>query len=862
MYLVRGVLALGFILQTATGESASTKAIAVRLIVVDSAGEAEKILDRLKAGDDFAVLAREKSVDATAIDGGLLGEVDPATLRPELRDALQGVEPGHFSKIAKIPLGYAILEVLRPNELSGRESAARARQAAVTAAASVRYAPDVSGLVDTENVLLQFPKPEGWEQNLQATCEVRRRSIEGAMKDVATFVTPAKQQSLLHNKNVKPIDMMQAYASAAQFYAYQGQMAEAITQWEKASRIAAEYIPQAVPAATEALGIAYLHKADMDNAVFRHPGERCLFPMPSSARYTQTASSEKAVQYFLRYLSQQPGDLEVKWLLNIALMTLGRYPGGVPREYLLPPSAFDSPEDIGRFEDVAPQVGLGNFEMAGGVIVDDFDNDGLLDVMISSFNNCVPLRFFHNNGNGTFTDRAKEAGLLDQLGGLNVIQADYNNDGCMDFLVLRGGWEFAHRRSLLRNNCDGTFTDVTKEAGLAIPATASQTAVWADINNDGLLDLFVGNEKGPAQLFLNKGDGTFQDISHAAGIDRTAYTKAVVAADYDNDGYVDFYVSNFTSLNFLYHNNHDGTFTEIAEQAGVQGTGRSFGAWFFDYDNDGRPDLFVTSYYMSIDETARTYLGLPHNAGTLKLYKNLGNGVFRDVTEETKLDRVFMPMGANFGDVDNDGYLDIYLGTGNPSYGSVIPNVLLRNHDGKFFVDITASSGTGDLHKGHGVAFADIDNDGDEDLFAEIGGATPGDSHAFRLFENPGNGNDWISLRLVGVKANRSAIGARIKLTVKNEGAGVRSIYRTVGSGGSFGASPLEQHIGLGKSAEILGIEIVWPGGGGAAQTFSHVDKNQAIEVKEFAREFTKIVRRPYRLGGAKAAAVAAGVQR
>ena len=231
----------------------------------------------------------------------------------------------------------------------------------------------------------------------------------------------------------------------------------------------------------------------------------------------------------------------------------------------------------------------------------------------------------------------------------------------------------------------------------------------------------------------------------------------------------------------------------------MQGTGKSFAAWFFDYDNDGWPDLFVASYFVSVEETVQTYLGLPHNAGTLKLYKNLGNGAFRDVTEQTALDRVFMPMGANFGDVDNDGYLDIYLGTGNPSYASVVPNVLLRNREGKSFVDITASSGTGELHKGHGVAFADIDNDGDEDIITSMGGVTPGDRHAFRLFENPGNGNDWISLRLVGTKANRAAIGAGIKVAVKNAGAGTRSIYRTVGSGGSFGASPLQQHIGLGK---------------------------------------------------------------
>jgi ASPIC and UnbV/FG-GAP-like repeat len=193
----------------------------------------------------------------------------------------------------------------------------------------------------------------------------------------------------------------------------------------------------------------------------------------------------------------------------------------------------------------------------------------------------------------------------------------------------------------------------------------------------------------------------------------------------------------------------------------------------------------------------------------------------------------------------------MYLGTGNPSYASLLPNVMLRNHDGKFFVDVTASSGTGELHKGHAVAFADIDNDGDEDLLEEVGGAVPGDAHAFRLFENPGNGNDWISLHLVGVKTNRAAIGARIKVTVENEGQGQRSIYKTVNSGGSFGASPLQQHIGLGKSARVVDLEIWWPTSN-TRQHFTRIQKNQWFEIKEFAKDYTKLDRHPYRLGGPK----------
>ena len=286
-------------------------------------------------------------------------------------------------------------------------------------------------------------------------------------------------------------------------------------------------------------------------------------------------------------------------------MMLGKYPDGVPPRHLIPPTAFAAVDDVGRFTDVAPQAGLNVFASAGGVIVDDLAGNGRFDVVTSNFYSCGPLHYFGNNGDGTFTERTSAAGLTNQVGGLNIVQTDYNNDGCKDILVLRGGWEVPQRKSLLRNNCDGTFTDVTSASGLAKPATSTQTAVWADINNDGLLDLFVGNENGTSQLFLNRGGSTFEDISRFAGIDRVAFTKGVTAADYDNDGFVDLYVSNFNGNNFLYRNNHDNTFTELARAAGVTGPGHGFATWFFDYDNDGWPDLFATSYFTSVDESVR-----------------------------------------------------------------------------------------------------------------------------------------------------------------------------------------------------------------------------------------------------------------
>jgi tetratricopeptide (TPR) repeat protein len=828
--------------QSATSESqARPKVLALQVIVVSTPEQATQVLLRLNAGYDFAALAKEKSIDPTAESGGYMGRMNPDSLRPELREALKGLGPGQVSPITRIPLGYAILKVIAESKATEIEDAPKARLQAMSAYGSVVYSPVISGFGEAEEAFNRFPKAKGWQQDSVLTCQMRTESLATATGRLENLFAPANRRAM---EQQKPLDVMQEHFALGELYSYQGKMDPAIDQYLEAYRIAQEKVPAAIPQMDFTLGIAYLHSSEMVNDAYRAPGEKCLFPMRPGNGFTKGSDSQTAIQYFLKYLEQKPQALDARWLLNLAYATLGSYPNGVPAKYLIPLVAFESKESVGRFVDVAPLVGLDTFSMAGGTIVDDFENNGRLDVVTSSMDMCQPLRYFHNNGDGTFSDRAREAGLAKQLGGLNIIQTDYNNDGCLDILVLRGGWEFPQSVSLLKNNCNGTFSDVTRASGLGNPPTASQTAVWADINNDGLLDLFIGNEGGGNQLFLNKGDGTFEDISHAAGIDKPGVTKSVVAADYDNDGFVDFYVTSYLGENRLYHNNHDNTFTDVAAEAGVLGPGRSFVAWFFDYDNCGWPDLFVNSYFISVDESMRTYLGLPHNAGTLKLYKNLGNGTFKDVTVETGLDKVFMPMGSNFGDIDNDGFLDIYLGNGNPSYASELPHVLLRNHEGKYFVDVTVSSGTGELHKGHGVAFADVQRHGFEDILTETGGAVPGDRHAFRLFANPGNRNDWINLKLVGVKSNRPAIGARIKITVENQEQGQRSIYRTVGSGGSFGASPFEQHIGLGKSARIESVEVLWPASD-VRQVFTGVGKNQFLEIREDAKEIKRLDRRP-----------------
>lgn len=810
------------------------------IIVTPTMAGAQSVIKRLRSGTDFAVLAKEESIDASAVDGGYIGDLDASQLRAELRNAAQQLKVGELSDVVKIPSGFAILKAL-PAAMPMSDINPK-RISSLVGTGAIRYGAQVSGLNEADAAFLNYSRQIDWNRDLARTCELRNQSLEAAKETVAGILGSGD----ISGDVVKQI---QGLSVLAQLYGYSGEMEKSIAEWKTAYDLAQTVDPKYLPNLEESLGAAYLHESEMDNDIYRGSRDLDIFPpLHPRESYGKKDASRHAIEYFEKYLEHRPDDLEVRWLLNLAYMTLGEYPSGVPQAFLISEKDFHSRQNVGRFVDVAPAAGLNTFRDAGGVIVDDFDNDGLLDVVVSSMYVCDPIRFFHNNGDGTFSDRTKEAGLSGQLGGLNIVQADYNNDGCMDILVLRGGWEFPQRKSLLRNNCDGTFTDVTDATGLGATVTQTQAAAWADIDNDGNLDLFIANENAPAQLFHNKGDGTFEEIGHLAGIDQTAFSKGVAAADYDGDGLIDFYVTNQNGVNFLYHNNGNRTFTEVARQAGVQAPSFSFATWFFDYDNDGWPDLFVTSYLSAIDESLKTYVGGPHNAETLKLYRNKHDGTFEDVTAQVGLDKVFMPMGANFGDIDNDGYLDIYLGVGQPSFTALLPHVLLRNDGGKSFVDVTESSGTGELHKGHGIAFGDLSRRGSEDIVAEIGGAVPADKHALRVFENPGNSNDWLNVHLVGVKSNREALGALIHVTVKNGDAPPRSIYRTVGQTSSFGANPLEQHIGLGPNAQEVSLDVTWPSSG-TRQHFRSVAKNQYIEIKELAPSYTQLERHPFRLG-------------
>ena len=515
-------------------------------------------------------------------------------------------------------------------------------------------------------------------------------------------------------------------------------------------------------AVRESLAIAYLRAAEDANHL-EHQEDTCVRLLSEhSGSYKIRGWSRAAIREYQELLTESPDDLTSRWLLNIAYMTIGEYPARVPPAWLIPPEVFKSDYDIKRFKDVAPQLDLNIEGGAGGCIIEDLDGDGNLDIMISSISldkRTGQLRYFHNNGNGTFSDRTREAGLTGITGGLNISSADYYNDGNVDVFIPRGAWlgsDGHHPASLLRNNGDGTFTDVTGTAGL-FTCSPSHVAVWADFDNDGWVDLFVGNETipgyddvSPCHLFHNNGDGTFTDLADEAGLYLTGWVKGAAWGDFNNDGLPDLYVSRLFEPNVLYRNDgrdRSGTwkFTDVSKPAGVTEPLDSFSCWFWDYDNDGWQDIFVASCSAgdlthTVGDVAADYLGLPFSAERPRLYRNNHDGTFTDVSRQVGLNHPLFVMASNFGDLDNDGWPDMYLGTGGPMFQALMPNRMFRNSEGKSFQDVTIAGGFGDLQKGHGIAFGDLDNDGDQDILAVFGGVYPGDLHQRVLFENPDTG--------------------------------------------------------------------------------------------------------------------------
>ena len=488
-----------------------------------------------------------------------------------------------------------------------------------------------------------------------------------------------------------------------------------------------------------------------------------------------------------------------------------------------------------------------------GLCVADFDGDGFQDIYFVNgrdlYGRGIPAQnaLYRNNGDGTFTDVTDKAGVPGTGYGLGCVWGDYDNDGFPDLYVTQYG-----RNVLYHNNGDGTFTDVTDKAGVGGGNQFHSGATFFDYDRDGRLDLYVGSYvdfgpnsprycnfvdvrtncpptayKGtPNVLYHNNGDGTFTDVTSAADMYQPeGKNLSVGAADYDNDGWPDLFVANDGLNAYLYHNDHNGKFSEIGLLAGMAltGRGKTMAAMCIslgDYDNDGFLDLYISDFQKAADH----------------LWHNDGKGAFEEVSDAAGITTPtlnVLSFGGGFLDYDNDGWLDLFIANGHvypeveqsaqPALYKQI-NTLFHNEGNGKFVDVTRQSGSGlqTPYVGRGVAFADFDNDGFMDVVVGNNGDPP-----LLLHNSGGNGKHFLNFKLVGTKSNRDAMDTRVRVV-----AGGLSQIREVAGGGSYlSQSDLRAHFGLGKAARADTVEVKWPSG--LRQVFQNVEADKFYTIEE-----------------------------
>ncbi|MEP2023914.1 MAG: CRTAC1 family protein [Reichenbachiella sp.] len=595
--------------------------------------------------------------------------------------------------------------------------------------------------------------------------------------------------------------------------------------------------------------LALLRKGEVENCINNHSGQSCIMPIKGDGVHQILEPVQQAIIEYEQLLKYDPNDLQSKWFLNLCHQAIGTYPKKVPIEFLIPQEVFESEVDFPVFKNISMELGVAVNNHAGGASVEDFNNDGLLDIFTTSYSLGEQSHLFINDGQGGFMDQTEAYGLIGMVGGLNNIHADFNNDGLTDIYIMRGAWLAQNGQipnSLLINQ-NGSFSDKTKVAGLYAKAPTGSIAA-ADVNLDGHLDLFVGNEsrrgsKNPSQLYINQGDGTFKDWAPQLGLEINQFIKGAVWGDVNNDRLPDLYLSIYGGKNLLYIN-RGGTdmanwsFEEVSIKAGVNEPIMSFTTWFWDYNQDGYQDIMVFGYdnnypHLIASEVTKDYMGEPFEGEKPRLYKNNGDETFTDVSKQVGLEKLLYVMGGNYGDLNNDGYPDFYLGTGEFNIWASVPNRAFLNVGGNKFADVTTAGEFGQIQKGHGVAFGDVDNDGDQDIYHQVGGAAESDVFQNMLFQNPGFQNNWLTLKLEGTTSNRSAIGAKIEVQIILPSGEQRKVYHYVGTGGSFGANALRAEIGLADAKNVVQVIIEWPDIEKTRQVIKNIEINHSYRIKQ-----------------------------
>lgn len=440
----------------------------------------------------------------------------------------------------------------------------------------------------------------------------------------------------------------------------------------------------------------------------------------------------------------------------------------------------------------------------------DYNNDGNLDLFVTSSEQGTGNFLYLNNGDGTFTAISTGSIVTDGGTATGCVWGDFDNDGWLDLFVANGKLS-ARPNFLYRNNGDGTFANITS-GNIVEDIIVSLAGAWGDYDNDGYIDLFAGNDvPGTDALYRNNGDSTFAAITSGSIVEEGGASVPAAWADYNNDGLLDLFVGNDDGANSLYRNEGNGTFTKITSGSIVEDEAISIGCAWGDYDNDGFQDLFVSNG------------GAPAEQSNV-LYHNKGDGTFESVTSGSIVTDVSHFAGSTWGDYDNDGFLDLfvcrYSGEGNALYHN--------NGDGTF-TSMTEGSVVNDGGNAVGCAWGDYDNDGFLDLFV-ANGALTNESQSNVLYRNNGNANRWLKIKLVGTVSNRAAIGAKVRLKATIGGKSASQL-REISTGSGYAGQNTLAHFGLGSATNIDLVRIEWPSG--LVQEIPNVAVGQLLTVIE-----------------------------
>jgi hypothetical protein len=604
-----------------------------------------------------------------------------------------------------------------------------------------------------------------------------------------------------------------------------------------------ETVVQANAPIHELIGLSYVYEALQKQQQRDYPSSANFFLLQENNALEPkvTEALQPAAKTFRRLLTAFPEDAYYGWMNRLLEAWLGQ--GFRPDPFA---EGYFSPHSL-RFRELAGSMGLPHKGMLGGVCVEDFNRDGVYDIISGAIGLNDPLFYYEGDPSGGFRHRSKEALLEGSIGGISIIQGDYNNDGYPDVYVVRGGTLASGGKqpnSLLKNNGDGTFTDVTVQAGL-LDFHPGNHAHFVDYDKDGQLDIFVANESltshfsnaDPCKLFHNNGDGTFTEVSTEVGLDISKMVKGSAWLDVNNDGWLDVYVSIAGDSNRLYLNkglgSGNGTWA-FEEVPGAGGAGEPVNSGYClatDFDQDGREDLLVFQTNPNHFEASflNPFLKAEDPSLAPVLFLNQGNGQFKSSPNSWTPSYPILALSGASGDLSNNGYPDVYVGSGNASLQTLVPNSLLLNSGHSLAPDMP-SSGTAYLGKTQAVQLADFNQDGKLDILASMGGFYEVERlRPAVMLNESSSSHSWMKVRLEGKQANRQGVGSRIVVTTRNADGSEQVWYHRVGTG----HSPAEVHIGLGGATEITELAIHWADRTGKIQRVRNPPLNQGLTVKQ-----------------------------